>query len=472
MKIIATVGLWILPLLVVARAAAAVGDLPLVDAVRSGDTAAVRALLSEHADVNAAQADGATALAWAAQRDDLESAELLIQAGAGVNAANEYGATPLWLACNRANAAMVEKLLKAGANPNLALLTGETPLMAAADRGSLDVVKLLLAHGANVNAKETRGGQSALMWAVAEKQSEVVRALVEQGADVRDRSAGGFTPLLFAAQQGDLDSARILLAAGADVNEGTPNDGSALLVAAASGRDDLAAFLVDRGADPNAVDPKDFSVLHHVVSRRDMPNSVKSLLAHGADPNAHLTEEPPNRRTEDISLIGATPLFLAARAGNTVGVRLLAANGADPKVKTKENTTPLMAAAGVGKFQDDREVTSSRDARFETAKLLVELGADVNGAGENGWTALHGAAYTGSDEIIQLLVEKGASMDAMDRFGQTPLSIAEGVITVGLGDDAVRRPRNVRQITASLLLQLGATPVEQSGVQVVVRKLQ
>ena len=203
-----------------------------------------------------------------------------------------------------------------------------------------------------------------------------------------------------------------------------------------------------------------------------MLESVKALLAHGANPNVRLAKEPPNRGEGAISLIGATPLFLAAEVGNTEAVRVLAASGADLLVKTKENTTPLLVAAGVGEFEDDRQVTATRSARLETAKLLVELGADVNAAGENGWTALHGAAYTGSDAILQFLVEKGAKMDGKDRFGQTPLSIAEGVITVGLGNDAVRRPRNVRQATADLLLKLGATTLADSGVQVVVKKLQ
>jgi hypothetical protein len=76
------------------------------------------------------------------------------------------------------------------------------------------------------------------------------------------------------------------------------------------------------------------------------------------------------------------------------------------------------------------------------------------------------------DEIIQFLVGRGASLDAKDRFGQTPLSIAEGVITVGLGSDAVRRARNVRPETSALFLKLGATPLAESGVQVVVRKIQ
>jgi hypothetical protein len=107
-------------------------DLRLVGAVRAGDTQAVRSLLAERVDVNAAEADGATAIAWAAHRDDLEVADLLIAAGANVNAANDYGVTPLSLACTNGSAAMVERLLKAGADPNAARPSGETPIMTAA----------------------------------------------------------------------------------------------------------------------------------------------------------------------------------------------------------------------------------------------------------------------------------------------------------------------------------------------------
>src|SRR5437764_9629924 len=78
---------------------ASAADLRVLEAVKSGNTKAVRALLGQHADVNAAQPDGATALAWAANRDDVETVDLLIHSGANVNAANEYGETPLTLAC-------------------------------------------------------------------------------------------------------------------------------------------------------------------------------------------------------------------------------------------------------------------------------------------------------------------------------------------------------------------------------------
>ncbi len=471
-KVCRVAGWWIVSLMAISCFAAPGSDLRLVEAVKNGDKSAVRSLLKQAVDVNARQADGATALAWAADHNDLETADLLIQARADVNAANEYGAAPLWLASAKVHAAMVEKLLNAGADPNAALKTGETALMAAANAGSVEEVKSLLDHGADVNAKETRGGQTALMWAVAENHSEVVRTLVEHGADVHARSKGGFTPLLFAAQQGNVESARILLAGGSDVKESTPKDGSVLLVASAEGHGAFSAYLVENGADPNAVDGKGYTPLHYAASRRNMLDAVKALLAHGANPNARLSKEPPNRGEGAIRMTGSTPLMLAAVVGNTEAVRALAASGADLNVVTKEKTTPLMIAAGVGEFEDRAAVTNSRNARLETAKLLVELGADVNAVGENGWTALHGAAYTGSDGIVEFLVAKGAKIDAMDRFGQTPLSISEGVITVGLGDDAVRRPRNVRRSTMDLLLKLGATPLEASGVQVVAKKIQ
>ena len=155
---------------------ASVQDLRLVQAARARDSAAVAALLKQHADANAAQPDGATALHWAAHWDDRPTADLLIRAGAAVDAANIYGVTPLWLASVNGSAAMVEKLIKAGARPNTALPSGETVLMAASCTGSIEIVNILLAAGADINAKESARGQTALMWAVAERHVAVVPA--------------------------------------------------------------------------------------------------------------------------------------------------------------------------------------------------------------------------------------------------------------------------------------------------------
>ncbi len=456
----------------------ATGDLRLIEAVKSGDIAAVRSLLEQHVDVNATQPDGATALAWAAERDDLETADLLIQSGANVNLANENGATPLWLAATMASSRMTEKLLGSGANPNAALVSGETALMAAASTGNIDVVMALVSHGADVNAREIRGSQTALMWATAEKRSEVARYLIEHGADLKNKSKAGLTPFLFAAQQGDLDSARLLAAAGADISAPGPDGRSPLLIASAGGHEPLAIFLLGKGANPNAADRLGLTALHYAATAGKL-ELIKRLLAAEANPNSRAIRERANsgpKSTVDyppVSIVGATPLVLAAEAGNAEAVRLLAANGADPQLSTNEKTTPLIVAAGAGVYQDlanDQAQEEWKRRHFETGKVLADLGVDVNAKGENGWTALHAATYMGLDSLIQLLVEKGAKLDVMDDFGQTPLSIAEGVITVGLGNAANRRPRNVRRSTADLLLKLGATPLERSGVQISIKK--
>src|SRR3954466_572 len=82
-------------------------DLRLIQAVKTQNAESVRALLKQHADVNAAQGDGTTALHWAANLDNLSVADMLIRAGAPVNAANDLGATPLYLACRNRSAPMV-----------------------------------------------------------------------------------------------------------------------------------------------------------------------------------------------------------------------------------------------------------------------------------------------------------------------------------------------------------------------------
>ena len=453
-------------------------DLRLVDAVKNRDRAAVRSLLEERVNVNAAQADGTTALAWAANRDDSETAELLLRAGAKANLANDYGVAPLALACTNRSAAMVEKLLKAGADLNAAQGTGETPLMVCARTGNVETVKLLLSRGADPNAKEIEQGQTALMRAVAEKHPDVARALIDRGADVRARSKGGFTALLFASQLGELASARMLLAAGADVNEKSPLNGTALVVAAASGREEFAIFLLENGADPNAADAYGITALHDAIPRgiagidsvsiifrpysevppANMPGLVKALLAHGANPNAQIAKDfPPYSRSPyalQTSLAGQTPFLLAAAAADVDLMRVLLGGGADPHIKSKDGSTALMMAAGIGRI-DDRENSRDEANALEAAKLALTLGDDINAANARRRTALHGAAGIGANGLIQFLVEKGAGLNAKDRGGYTPLAIAAGLAPRG-GDSASR----VYESTMALLLKLGAQPLD------------
>src|SRR5689334_6734384 len=155
-----------------AAVASAAPSVPsLLDAARNGDRAALRALLQNGANVNAAEPDGTTALHWTSYRDDGEGTGLLIKAGANLNARNDLGATPLWVASFNGSDPLVRQLLAAGADPNLALLAGESPLMAAARAGKPLVVAQLLEKGAVVNAHGARD-QTALMWAASQKHPD------------------------------------------------------------------------------------------------------------------------------------------------------------------------------------------------------------------------------------------------------------------------------------------------------------
>ena len=428
-------------------AAAAADRPPLVAAAKNGDRAALRLLVQQRADVNAADGDGTTALHWASHLDDLDSAGLLLRAGANVNAANDLGATPLWIASQNGSASLVRVLLQAGANPNLALLLGETPLMVASRSGSADVVEQLLVKGAHVNARAARG-QTALMWAAAQQHPEVVRVLLSKGADVHLRSDawsqvmavpphglplynkaiphGGDTALLFAARSGDLASATRLVTAGANVNDADGWGVSATVLAAHSGFDELVAFLLARGADPNAA-AAGFTALHAAIMHRHVA-MVSALLAHGADPNAPLTTWTPTRRSsKDHSfapeLVGATPYWLAARFTEPEVMRLLLKHGADGRVvhhgqyyaeepvePRAHLTTAVMAATGMGGGAawvplDRRE----REAlMLEAVSLAVGQGVDVNAVNTDGRSALDAARALKFERVATFLVEHGA----------------------------------------------------------------
>jgi uncharacterized protein len=493
----------------------------VANAVEKGDKEAVRSLLLKKADVNAPQIDGTTALYWAVRTDDLATADLLIRAGAKVSAANRDGATPLLLATINGNAAMIEKLLKAGADVNATLtLDGDTALMMAARTGKVDAVKTLLDHGAQINAKETWGGTTALMWAASERHPAVVKMLVDHGADVNARSklvpsqtgrgfegttpvdpktgqpaeefaSGLLTPLMFAAREGDLESARILVAAKADVNAVAGDGKDALALAIFDGGYDVASFLVDSHANVNHADAQRFTPLFWAVERRDMetaPNFpwmvtkdplplIQKLLDAGADPNAVIDNTPRARMREGSPrIVYASSLMRAAFSGDLELSKLLLAHGANPLVKSKDNETVLMAAAGLA-FIPGYHRTKPPAERLELVKLLVQLGVDVNWADNYGITALMDAANFGNVPIIQYLIEQGADLGAHDlgkkndgSFGSSieplmPIDYAIGVGTfvpnnsILMHEDAVKvmaaemDKRGIKQTTSECTLR-------------------
>ena len=163
----------------------------------------------------------------------------------------------------------------------------------------------------------------------------------------------------------------------------------------------------------------------------------------------------------EIILQGATPLFLAAEVNNLDVIKALVEAGADPLIATERGTTPLMMAAGAGTDVQRERAPEERAMAVETAKFLVERGADVNAAGQYGWTALHAAAYQGMNDVIEYLVSKGAKIDQKDEFGQTPLSISLSVLTKDIGARRLQIPRRYRRGNGQASAQAGRHPSRQ-----------
>lgn len=453
---------------------------PVADAAMRHDNPAVRALLAQKADVNTPQPDGTTALMWATRANDAELVDLLLAAGANAKATNHDGATALLQAAENGSSTIIEKLLRAGADVNGRFLTtGETALMQASRTGNVEAIKVLLDHGADVNAKETLRETTPLMWATSEGHIDAMRLLIARGADVSARSKqdkspgygtagpgakipenlqiGGVTPLVFAVREGSMEAVKLLLDAKADVNQTTADESTPLLVAVLNGQYEIARYLIDKGANVKLANQKGWTPLYLAIKHRTNetgtvpvpPNVgqamefIKLVLNLGADVNIRLAYETEVHVASHVFWLkeeGATPFFRAAFGGDVEVMKLLLAHGADPKIATKDNTTPLMALMGVG-YTLAIDHHRSRAEDMEALRLLLELGADVNAANDQGMTPLMGAAHRGaSAEEIRTLVDHGAKLDARDKGtycgdarrtcsgpGMMPLNFAVGV---------------------------------------------
>jgi ankyrin repeat protein len=316
-SIAGAIGAWA----VVAALAAAPASVP--DVAMTGDREALRALLKQGADVNAAQGDGVTALHWAATKNDAEMAHMLVTAGANLSAATRFGGyTALHVAAERGSAAVVDTLVKAGADVNATTLGGTTALMMAASSGDVATLTSLLDGGAKPNVRETERGHTALMFAAAANRLAAVKLLLGRGADAsiatkltdlsalsRDGSnpdgrnlatgsaapkpaapaasarprvggldrqyfynelvhaSGGMTPLHFAVRQGYADITMALLDGGVDVNQIKGGDNvSPLLIATVNGHFDLGTRLLARGANPNLAAENGVTPLYAVIN--------------------------------------------------------------------------------------------------------------------------------------------------------------------------------------------------------------
>jgi ankyrin repeat protein len=237
----------------------------------------------------------------------------------------------------------------------------------------------------------------------------------------------------------------------ADVNQVSGGDKfSPLVMAIANGHLTIAKYLLDHGADPNLVTVAGLAALYATIDVQWAPKAwfpqpttdqekvtylelMRALLDHGASVNAQVGEKLWFRSfTNDYTWVdpaGATAFWRAAQSSDTAAMRLLVEHKADPKIAIKSGDTPLMAAAGIG-WAANWSVNAPLPL-IDAVKYCVELGNDVNAVDNRGYTALHGAAYLGDNDMINFLVSKGAKVDAKSKAGDSAADMANGPTRFG-----------------------------------------
>jgi ankyrin repeat protein len=450
------------------------GETMVMLAARNGNPLAIKMLVAAGADVNAAEhLRGTTALMWAAEQRHPAAVKMLLEVGANHRARSGPAGLPRNYMAPRVNVAAVKEAQRRYADAIAAGRTYEQQL------------EYDLAHGAKIDIG-FRGSLSNRPAAgtpqppprpdpaaapEADDSEVIVAGLVGTGG-------GGLTALVFAAREGDLESAKNLLDAGADVNQTTEYGWTPLLTAANNRHYQLAEFLIERGANANIANKGGWTPLYLATDNRNIEGGdypvpkpdldhldfIRFLLAHDADPSARAKDNTLTRTIFTMQWFyegGATPFIRAAQSSDIALMQLLLDYGADPFLVTDNGDSALTACGGIGWVEG---VTYERSARenFEAMKMLLDMGLDPNWANREGRTALMGAALKGRNDVVSMLVARGAKLDTRDggsRDSDTNVSAisghtwqavdyADGLVRVGV-QSAVQRPE-----TATLLRKM------------------
>ena len=392
---------------------------PLMGASYSGSADIVKLLLEAGADPKLKSQIEWTALHWAGEQKEIKIMEMLLDYGADPNAQDDFGKSFLMKASARGQTDIASLLLDKGANPNLQDYFSWTPLRIASDRGELNMVKLLLDKGADVESKN-EFGWTALKDASWRGHVKIVEELLKRGADVNANN-GSFA-LMLAAEKGHTDTVKLLLKHGAKVNIKNDSGETALQIASKNGHKKTVKILEEAVKQLHL----NFELIDASIKKELV--EVSSALDRGADIEA---------RSEN----GRTPLMIAGGVhGSADIVKLLLKRGAKPKAKDQRGWTALNHA----QFYKNKDIVSllekameklnrelfeaSARADFKAVKSALDKGADPKAINQGFQTPLilalvHYPTHQKAD-VIELLLERGADVNAQDILGNSPLMFA------------------------------------------------
>ena len=467
------------------------GITPLALACEEGDPDLVALLVKAGADVNQPLGNGETPLMMAARTGSVPVLKLLLSKGAKIDEREKLrGTTALMWAAANSNADAVRLLISKGADINARSATvapGRRPYLAPPGRERIQefidgtgLRGAVVEQDAPDTTKPTANAQdAAAAKAQAQKRFDTEIKLAKGAIAKFEKPApygkrgekqwGGLTPLLFAAREGDLETVKVLLEAGVDVNQTSEYGWTALLAATQNRWYRLGVYLLEHGANPNIANEGGWNPLYIATDNRnieagDYPTRkpdldhldfIKRLLAGGADPNLRMRSSTETRTVFTNQWLyeeGATPFLRAAQSGDLVLLKLLLEHKADPSIPTDHKVTPLMVASGIG-WVEGVTYEWSKQQTYDTVKLLLDLGADVNAQDTlDGRTALMGAAHKGRNDIIELLVQHGAdlglrdigsrdSIHALSGITWQAIDYADGLVRVGV-QSAIGHPES------------------------------
>ena len=443
----------------------------------TGNLETLGALVRRKVDVRAVGPSGFSSLHWAAIYNKEVAIDTLIAAGADVNAKSAFGGqTPLHGAviCG-GTPETIAALFRHGADAGALDGRGDPPLHLASIHGKKSVIAALAAAGTDINRRTSKNGLTALDWAAYLGNVDVLKMLVENGADVRGSGPRGDTPLHFAVKRntvgaseasceattalllhgaevdaadnfgetplviavkkGKLALVEALVAGGADVNRRNVVDDMAPLdVAAFIGNLEVLKALLGYGSRAKSVDSVGATALHHVAAigvSEASCEAITALLLHGAEVDA-------------ADKNGETPLVIAVKKGKLALVDALVAGGADVNRRNVvDDMAPLDVAAFIGNLEvlkallgygsRAKSVNSvgatalHHVVAFEAADLvhaLADAGADASAENTNGMMPIHNASIRGSPTAIMSLTQRGADTEARTKSGLTPLQLA------------------------------------------------
>ena len=402
-------------------------------------------LLDENADVNSTDARGWTALHQASKRGSTEIVEKLQERGAPIDAATDFGSTAISLACMNRNTDVVSFLISKGADLKLADKSGKMPLHFAIANGQADLACELLDAGAPIDARiSIYQGWTPLFLAVAMSSPQVVKKLLQLGADVNCRFKYNWTALHQAAGDGNTGIVEDLLESGADVTYLDDHGSTPLHTAAIEGHQNVMKLLLDYRADAEQAADGDFTV-SFVAAQVGNLAALELLLERGALINCiHESSQATLFDTAMSSERGDIAEFLvrhrcfqtrsATTSTNKLRRRSILANQREDNIIMMAFHNDLEA---VKRFVQDKYGSATLQDEFDEAlrvaaacgfinivTLLLQNGANLGRKDVNGRTALHHAVFNWHEDVTCVLTEEGASLSVEDDIGSTPVDVA------------------------------------------------